>query len=622
MQTSKRNSSPRRSGYALLIALCFLSISLLAYTSLMYWVTSNAKITKRNNLFNQSQAAAESATESVMANMMRDFNNQNLAGASAYTTSANLPSTNGWPMLFAFSDTNGNANATSVSIGAIAWTNLPSRYTGLYGLGQPCVIASQATPLNTSENLSATVAQNVWFGSIPIFQFAIFYNLDLEINPGKAFTINGRVHSNKNIYATGSSSSAPLTFTTNVESAYPYYVYTTPSPQDPQNTSRSGNVVFDTPAQSGASSLSMPIGTNNDPAVVIGVLGIPPAGTDPTTTAGQSYEYNKADIILSNSTSGNLTAYYFNQNQLPPYQTLIPMDVTNVTSGTIYTTNSVTHNVTSSTGSITNTYYSFTTNVNFYDYREARSVKAVQVDVGSFNKWLTNAVNGGRTYTTANTTGGTTKSHDVNGIYVYNSVPNTSTIMPAVRVVNGAQLPAAGLTVATPFPLYVKGDYNIQTNGSGNQSTTLGNTAYTRPAALMGDAVTILSTNWSDAWISSTTLATRNIPSSITSVTINAATLEGIVPSTGVDHVGGNYSGGLENFLRLLEDWGGVTLTYNGSIVVLFASQYATAPWGNSNYYGIPTRNWGFDNNFTKQSLLPPMTPQVRLTIRNGWTTW
>ena len=94
------------------------------------------------------------------------------------------------------------------------------------------------------------------------------------------------------------------------------------------------------------------------------------------------------------------------------------------------------------------------------------------------------------------------------------------------------------------------------------------------------------------------------------------------MPSTGVDHVGGNYSGGLENFLRLLEDWGGVTLTYNGSIVVLFASQYATAPWGNSNYYGIPTRNWGFDNNFTKQSLLPPMTPQVRLTIRNGWTTW
>ena len=599
MQTSKRHSSPRRSGYALLIALCFLSISLLAYTSLMYWVTSNAKITKRNNLFNQSQAAAESATESVMANMMRDFNNQNLAGASAYTTSANLPSTNGWPMLFAFSDTNGNANATSVSIGAIAWTNLPSRYTGLYGLGQPCVIASQASPLNTSENLSATVAQNVWFGSIPIFQFAIFYNLDLEINPGSAMTINGPVHSNKYIYATGNSPSAPLTFTTNVESSY--NVYTTNGPYDPRSPIRSGYDVFNTPYKDQASSLSMPIGTNNDPAVVIGVLGIPPAGTDPTTTAGQSYEYNKADIILSNSTSGNLSAYYFNQNQLPPYQTLIPMDVTNVT------TNPISKQVT------TNTYYSFATNVNFYDYREARSVKAVQVDVGNFNKWLTNAVNGGRTYTTANTTGGTSKSHDVNGIYVYNSVSNTSTILPAVRVVNGAQLPAAGLTVATPFPLYVKGDYNIQTNGSGNQSTTLGNTAYTRPAALMGDAVTILSANWSDAYAAGLAVGSRTP----LSTTINAATLEGIVPSNGT-----YYSGGLENFLRLLENWSGSTLTYNGSIVVLFASQYATAPWGTSSYYTVPTRQWGFDNNFKTQSLLPPMTPQVRLTIRSSWTTW
>ncbi len=565
----------------------------MAYTSLMYWVTSNAKMTKRNNLFNQSQAAAESATESVMANMMRDFNNQNLGSASSYTTAANLPATNGWPILFSFSDTNGNANSTTVSIGAVGWTNLPARYTGLYGLGAPCVIASQATPLNVGEDLSATVCQNIWFGSIPIFQFAIFYNLDLEINPGAAMTINGRVHSNQNIYATGSAANAPLTFSTNVEASKVFYY--TNGPLDPRNPTRSGNDVFTMSANNPlnkAASLSMPIGTNNDPAVVIGVLGIPPAGTDPTTAAGQSYIYNKADIIITNSSQSNLTAYYFNQYQSPnSFQ--IPMDVTNVSGG------------------VTNTYYSFATNIAFYDYRESKTVKAVQVDVGKFGTWLTNPINGGTRFTTLNTTGITKKNHDVNGIYVYNGIPTNSTQLPAVRVVNGAQLPDAGLTVATPFPLYVKGDYNIQTNGSGSQSTTLGNTAYTRPAALMGDAITILSRNWVD-----TATSSGNARNPV-STAINAACLEGIVPSNGT-----YYSGGLENFLRLLENWSSSTLTYNGSIVVLFASQYAVAPWNTSGYYSAPTRAWGFDTRFNTQSLLPPMTPQVRVTIRNSWTSW
>jgi hypothetical protein len=91
--------------------------------------------------------------------------------------------------------------------------------------------------------------------------------------------------------------------------------------------------------------------------------------------------------------------------------------------------------------------------------------------------------------------------------------------------------------------------------------------------------------------------------------------LEGIVPSNGA-----HYSGGVENFLRLLQDWSGDTLAYNGSIVVLFQSQYATAFWGNSNYYGIPIRKWGFDLNFNQQSRQPPMTPQVRATIRKNWS--
>ena len=70
--------------------------------------------------------------------------------------------------------------------------------------------------------------------------------------------------------------------------------------------------------------------------------------------------------------------------------------------------------------------------------------------------------------------------------------------------------------------------------------------------------------------------------SSRTSVntTVNAAILAGIVES---QQVGGvkHYSGGVENFPRFLENWSSTSLTYNGSMVVMFPSRYATNFWQN-----------------------------------------
>jgi hypothetical protein len=111
-----------------------------------------------------------------------------------------------------------------------------------------------------------------------------------------------------------------------------------------------------------------------------------------------------------------------------------------------------------------------------------------------------------------------------------------------------------------------------------------------------------LSASWIDSYNEATPLSSR-VPA-IT--TINAATLQGVVPSNG-----SCYSGGVENFLRLLENWGG-TLTYNGSIVVMFPSQYATNQWQPTGiYYNALIRNRGFDNNFTDPAKLPPLTPAV-----------
>jgi len=619
MQLTTRSPRSARRGYILIITLAFLCVALISYASLMYWVSTNSKITKRNILFNKGQAAAESVTENVIGAMIRDFFNQSLNPVGTYTDATNLPSQSTWPTTFQFSNTNGNANTTYVNIGPTNWTTLPSQYIGLQGLGQYCDITSQATPLNSGESLSAMIHQQVWFGSIPIFQFAIFYNLDLEINPGASMNINGRVHSNNNIYATGSGSGTPLIFSDIVEASQ--QVYTTPDPLDPGNTGagRSGNVNFTISTNnpmSGTASLTLPIGTNNNPAAVIGMLGLPPAGTVATSPTGQAYPYNEADLIITNMPSAtNLLIYYqnlYNANA----QTLVPYDVTNFyVSGTNYSTNIATHVVTSYNIYTTNTYFSFATNTTFYDYREGDVVKAIQVDVAKFGKWLTNAL-GGLPYQNQNLTGSSNKGHNIDGIFIYNSVApvnGSPGVLPAVRLINGSKMPTAdGLTVATPFPIYVEGSYNTTTNGV-NFSTTLGDTTNTYPAGLMGDAITILSGNWNDNNTNTTAIGSRTP----TATTINAACLEGIIPSNGT-----YYSGGVENFLRLEENWSGINLAYNGSIVVLFQSQYATSPWpGTGTVYNPPSRTWGFDLNFKQQGKLPPMTPQLRAIYRSIWAS-
>ena len=629
MRITRRSRKLFKIGYALVIVLVFLAITLLTYASLMSWVASNAKVTKRNNLFNQSEAAAESATENVLATMMRDFNNQALNPASTYT--ALVPGQTNWPIQFRFADGTGITNQTSVTMDPSAWTPLPYPYDGLYGLGQNCTVSSTATPLNQGESLSATVSQSIWFGTIPVFQYAIFYNPDLEMNPGAAMSVNGKVHSNANIWATGSSTAAPLTFSDVVEAVGK--VTETSGPNDPVNTGRSGNVKFlDTKNNplSGAKSLTMPIGTNNNPAMAEGILNLPPAGLGaPNASAysvqGQVYPYNEADLIISNALNGtNLSVYYQNQYNISAMTRLQP-DVTNI----VTTGNGKNKVIT------TNSYFSFVTNVTFYDYREYATVQAVQVDVAKLNIWLTNATStGGRQFNVKN--GGVDgkhgdKGHWINGVYVYNSIPqiggspSATGQLPAVRVVNGCQLPPGGLTVATAQPLYVEGNYNVTTNST-NYSLALGAcVTNTVPAALMGDSITILSTNWDDGNdIKGKALGTRKSADT----TINAAALEGIVASA--KDAGGNkhYSGGVENFLRLLEDWsnnsnghnGAGVLTYNGSIVVLFTSAYATNFWQQTgNYYNAPNRQWGFDLSFTNQYRLPPMTPQVRAVVRQFW---
>src|SRR2546423_10860936 len=70
------------------------------------------------------------------------------------------------------------------------------------------------------------------------------------------------------------------------------------------------------------------------------------------------------------------------------------------------------------------------------------------------------------------------------GTVVYVAGTNAAS-SPVVRLVNGSQLPSQGLTVVSQNPVYIAGDYNTVRVGANHP-----------PAAVLGDAVTVLSNAW------------------------------------------------------------------------------------------------------------------------------
>jgi len=632
-----QTSEPRdHRGYLLIITMVFLAITTLTLASIMWWTASSGQVTRQNELFTSAEAAAEAANETVVGTLDRDWAyGQTLQAASVYANLA-LPVQTSWPMQFQYSDGSGNNNKIGVIIGSQTFTNaLGSQFANLSGYIYPCTITSKATATGQLYSVSATVNQVVNATIIPLFQFAVFYNMNLEIDPGAAMVLNGPVFSNQGLWA----GTANITFNSTVAAAgWIYDVATDSTNDDPwamgKTDSGTPNGNFLVRPIANEDSLTLPIGTNNNPAAVEAIINLP-TGTNGApnayayTTNGQMYLFNESDLIVSNSANGLASAkgtnitIWFQDNQQANALTPLTNDFYALKTGGSTNVLLNTKGIDSATN-VAYQSYSFVTNVQYYDYRETDTVQAVQIDVGKLNTWLTNtAATGGNNWNSKNYQD---KGHGISSVYIYNNVSLASGspgTLPAVRLVNGAQLPSttdpggsgrttSGLTVATPQPLYVEDNYNVQTaSSSAGASAGTTNTASTYPAALLGDAITILSGSWKDTYNSSTNISGR-IPSA---TTVNAATLEGIVQSTN-----SNYSGGVENFLRLEENWSGVTLTYNGSIVVMFPSQYATHFWpGTGSIYNPPNRNWAFDLNFTNPGKLPPLTPKVYKLIRSSW---
>jgi hypothetical protein len=191
-----------------------------------------------------------------------------------------------------------------------------------------------------------------------------------------------------------------------------------------------------------------------------------------------------------------------------------------------------------------------------------------------------------------------------------------------VRLVNGSlgNLPLrpdngqGGFTLASEQPAYVLGNYNANAGGFGDPHAA---------AAVMGDTVTLLSNNWTDlkSFTSPASVAGRAAVTSYYRLAIASGkninfqqpVFAGVPQDFGTD-------GGVHNFLRYLENWGGQTLNYEGSMVSLFYSQYATGVFKCcGTVYSPPTRAYAFDTDFLDMSKLPPGTPKFRDVVNVGF---
>jgi len=559
----RRRPARGAAGFALeatLILLILLSVLISAAIASTIMVQRGAGVDYRGA---KATYAAESGADHVMAQLETDIQDGSISDPELAALTA--------PAITGF-----NVNVSGARVGAPVPKTIPSGpYAGLFGLNQQIDITVRASD-SRFNRADAVVSVNAQ--SIPLFQFGVFYEEDLEIHNGPPMTFAGWVHSNGNLYLSSDNTFFQDIITTPQSMFWDRKAYA-----DKRNgvwinnagavpvrltfDSRSKPVPNDFRAESqnsfdgrlmtsahGVTPLRLPL-----PPGMAAVELIRPraAGDAPEVRkvkeAWLADMYVAVDLNQLNAVCGVGALQYLprpNGRQTPD-----ALDCPLIFRGRPDA---------------------------FLDGREDIGVDMLDVDVAALQNWI--AANA--------------PARRVDILYVTFINANAGVAardFAGVRLINGSQL-RYPLTVATDRPLYIQGNYN---------------SVGWQPAALLSDAVTFLSAGWVDA-------AHAALPATPTNSTgemwVFAAVAAGH-SATPCDYTvagcaGNNYGGGLENFPRFLERWTGVQMHYRGSLVSLFQSQAANRHvWNWRHYYDPPSRDWQFDTRFRDPTQLPPGTP-------------
>lgn len=470
-------------------------------------------------------------------------------------------------------------------------------YAGLTGLVQTIEIEATASNVIGRHATTVTMAQEVQIQLIPVFQFGVFYENDLEIHPGPDMDFVGPVHANGDIYLGGHNT---LTFDSGITSFGDIYhgrkaagssVSGDIMIKDGSGTDQNMNLgsewldsshadwLLDSQTtwngnvkswEHGTQYLTVPLPTGSDPHTIIERRD----GSDSAELVDQKMDY-KAHIRIIDGVTMNAAG--------------TPIDLRYCVDGA---GNVIGGADPDNCAAVAGTQVDPISTSQFKNWRENKTIVSTDIDVGLLNDSPTFQLLATAT---------------ANGIIIYHSEAaneGSSTYQDALRLVNGSEIYTGGMTVVSEEPAYVQGDYNL------DDPTTTG-VNEKRPAGIVSDAFNILSNNWDDANSWSSSLSSRTA----SHTTVNAAIISGNTDST--DSV---YSGGFENIHRFHETWSGQTLTYRGSVTILFNSEDATGDWiYGSPYYQAPTRNWGFDTDLSDPTYVVPGFPSVYQVVKSDW---
>lgn len=339
--------------------------------------------------------------------------------------------------------------------------------------------AMESTGYSKLDKSKVKISQNFERALVPIFQFAVFYNNDLEIAPGADMGIIGRVHTNGNLYLQSASALQLESFVTAAGNLY--HGRKGPGAVDNGDLEvKDGTGTF-VSMKDGADWLESTDSYWYDSSVARW-NGRVQDSTHGQTTLNMPLNNASGDphAIIERSNGGANTDSYEDKAEIKfidgqAYQQLAGLWI-NVTADMVVK------------GIISQT------DDKFYDQRESEWVDVTELDMQ--------------------------KLYDegyapLDGVVYFSD--NTSDF-PALRVSNGADIDSS-ITIVSENPVYIQGDFN---------------SANKQPAAIMADAVTFLSSNFNDS------LSTNPKSDRVAvNTTVNASIMTGNTETTASDYNGG-----------------------------------------------------------------------------------
>lgn len=643
-------------GSVLIITLVFVVIIAMAATSVFDLAANSYRLSMRNQLHAEARAVAESELEYLFYRFKMVVVTGNSAAAAPGVLSTQgisdnqaVPDTTRDPFLQKHQAAGWRVRRSLILdrgpiSGRIPDTRKVGDYT--YVIARVEVLPPETNPF-ASENTSVRIGRRFINSNTSIFQYSIFFQGDLELNPGNDVTIEGDVVANGSIYM-GPRTGFELRlidqvrylksgfFNTDEDDNTTYYnpdIGTAPvtlvaptfatseesqleSMDEPENlfggidaavTSKDRPDLFGPPGSLDPGSWTEEeqlIAANN---VYRSLIVPPPSAANsneyPNATGATTDDnviavrraYNRAELIFTVEADGTLTVAKGDGGSIDATDVFLNPAALDGTLGKIIT------EIEDGDGNAATWDYA----KNVYDKRESKNVKVTDIDIGQLKKTLD--------YLRA-LPANDPNHFDFNGLLYVNLKSSSSTNPAAIRLINAESVPQNadnGFSVATNGGIYVKGSFNTT-----DHITKADGTLRPVPAMLIGDALTVLSEGWNDADAAADFDGSKRIASA--DLTVNAGLLTGNIASTA-----GSQSGGAQNLVRYLEDWTGRTVTFYGSLGRLFQSAHFIAPYAGNltvSYNQPSNRNFEYDLNM--RSFRPPGSPESTAFSRGSFFTW